>query len=370
MLATPALNWDIYCKVIDNFGDIGVTWRLAKQLVREHGHSVRLWVDDLAAAQPLIRDLDPGLADQTCQGIRLMRWDDTASDAVPGDVVVEAFACDLPESVLDAMAARRPAPVWINLEYLSAEDWVEGCHGMRSVHPARGLVKTFYFPGFGRATGGLLMERYVPEAVRLAQASRQPPFDVLNVSLFSYPNPALASLLQAWREHESPIHCRIPEGRVLESLEPLLGTKLRPGERLAQDALTLEILPFTDQEGYDRILWNSDFNIVRGEDSFVRAQWAERPFLWHIYPQEDDIHLVKLDAFLRRYTTGLSPDAAAALIEAQQCWNRSASMSSIWRAMSVHLPELAMHSHRWAAFLRENGDLAGRLVQFVQNQIQ
>ena len=36
---------DLFCRVIDNWGDAGVCWRLARQLVRERGAQVRLWID-------------------------------------------------------------------------------------------------------------------------------------------------------------------------------------------------------------------------------------------------------------------------------------------------------------------------------------
>ncbi|MBY0444112.1 MAG: elongation factor P maturation arginine rhamnosyltransferase EarP, partial [Burkholderiales bacterium] len=39
------VRWDIFCRVIDNYGDIGVCWRLARQLSFEHGFAVRLMVD-------------------------------------------------------------------------------------------------------------------------------------------------------------------------------------------------------------------------------------------------------------------------------------------------------------------------------------
>ena len=40
-------QWDVFCAVVDNYGDIGVCWRLSRQLAAEHGIAVRLWVDDL-----------------------------------------------------------------------------------------------------------------------------------------------------------------------------------------------------------------------------------------------------------------------------------------------------------------------------------
>ncbi|HET9045379.1 MAG TPA: elongation factor P maturation arginine rhamnosyltransferase EarP, partial [Casimicrobiaceae bacterium] len=42
-----AQRWDVFCKVVDNFGDAGVCWRLARQLVAEHDLAVTLWIDVL-----------------------------------------------------------------------------------------------------------------------------------------------------------------------------------------------------------------------------------------------------------------------------------------------------------------------------------
>ncbi|MCK6396780.1 elongation factor P maturation arginine rhamnosyltransferase EarP, partial [Zoogloea sp.] len=166
------MRFDLFCRVIDNYGDIGVCWRLARQLAAEHGHPVRLWVDDLRSLQPLLPESDPGATAQTQHGVEIRHWPTAtgeeftenwsadAADAV-GDVVIEAFACELPPAFVAAMAAiatqARP-PAWINLEYLSAESWAEDCHGLASPHPTLPLTKYFFFPGFGERSGGLLRE--------------------------------------------------------------------------------------------------------------------------------------------------------------------------------------------------------------------
>ncbi|WP_134855754.1 elongation factor P maturation arginine rhamnosyltransferase EarP, partial [Bordetella pertussis] len=147
---------DIFCRVIDNLGDIGVCWRLARRLAHGRRWQVRLWVDDLAAFARIQPGIVPDRDQQVCDTIEILRWDDRAEwPQTPGDVVIEAFACDPPPAYVAAM--RRFQPVWINLEYLSAEAWVETCHGLPSQR-ADGLVKHFFFPGFSAATGGLIRE--------------------------------------------------------------------------------------------------------------------------------------------------------------------------------------------------------------------
>ena len=57
-------DWDVFCRVIDNFGDIGVCWRLARQLAGDFALHVRLWVDDFDSFWLLCPELDPGLSIQ------------------------------------------------------------------------------------------------------------------------------------------------------------------------------------------------------------------------------------------------------------------------------------------------------------------
>ncbi|MGS0729197.1 elongation factor P maturation arginine rhamnosyltransferase EarP, partial [Shewanella sp. 0m-11] len=137
-------RWDIFCAVVDNYGDIGVTWRLAKQLSAEQPIAITLWVDDLKSFSHILPALDPNLISQVHFGVTINQWSEPlAISYQAGTVLIEAFACELPESVknnliaihqvykLDSSAAK--PPLWLNLEYLSAESWVEGCHGLPSM---------------------------------------------------------------------------------------------------------------------------------------------------------------------------------------------------------------------------------------------
>ncbi|HLO95681.1 MAG TPA: elongation factor P maturation arginine rhamnosyltransferase EarP, partial [Burkholderiaceae bacterium] len=158
-------DWDVFCRVIDNYGDAGVCWRLCRDLAGR-GHRVRLWIDD---ARPLQWMARPG----ELEVIDVRAWNEAAAcfESRSGGVVIEAFGCELPDAVKARMAAASPAPRWINLEYLSAEDYVERSHGLRSPQwqgPAAGLEKFFFYPGFTPRTGGLLRE---PGLIECLQAS-------------------------------------------------------------------------------------------------------------------------------------------------------------------------------------------------------
>ncbi len=378
--AASPRQWEIFCQVVDNFGDIGVCWRLARDLAQGHGLAVRLWVDDW----PVFCRLCPRAAGTDADagarfdGVEVRRWRTPFAAVEPGDIVIEAFACELPDCHLQAMAARVDPPVWINLEYLSAEDWVTGCHGLASPHPRLPLVKRFFFPGFDAGTGGLLREpgllaqrdAFVRDPARPAawlarRGVEALPPDALLVSLFAYEQVGLPALMHAWSGGDRPVVLLVPEGRVLGDVARALGrASLVAGERVVDGRLTTVVLPFSDQADYDRLLWICDLDFVRGEDSFVRAQWAARPFIWQIYEQDDAAHHDKLEAFLARYTAGLAPEAADALSCFSRAWNGRGDIAAAWPAFAAALPVLQAHAETWCGKLATLPDLSSRLIEF------
>jgi len=368
-------RWDIFCNVVDHYGDIGVSWRLARQLALEHGLDVRLWVDDLTTFHHLCSAVDPGLDRQIVEGVAIRHWRPDADVRDPAAVVIEAFGSRLPEPYLLAMAARAPQPVWINLEYLSAEDWVEGCHGRTSPHPRLPLTKHFFFPGFTQSTGGVLCERDLETERRTELAARpQRTGTVATVSLFGYGGPAVGALLEAWATGAENVLAMVPESRILPDVTGFFGlSEAAPGQRLERGSVAVLILPFQSLDQYDRLLWTCDCNFVRGEDSFVRAQWARRPFVWNIYPQEGGAHWAKMHAFVDRYTEGVSAEAATATRELWRLWNRgetsAAVMGTAWRRFRSAKSELGARADAWATHLRQLGDLSSNLVRFVSEQL-
>lgn len=340
---------DIFCVVVDNYGDAGVCWRLARQLAVEYGWRVRLWIDDPAPLRLLAPDHEAG-------PVEVQSWPGPWVPVESAEVVIEAFGCELPAAYVEAMAGSRRIPVWLNLEYLSAETWVVGCHGLPSPHPRLPLVKHFFFPGFDPGTGGLLRERdYQAKRSRFDASAFRAEFglppkaaDEVTISLFSYPdNPALPGLLESWAASATPI-------RVLQ-----------PGSSASartSGSLSLDPLPFLPQTRYDELLWTCDLNFVRGEDSFVRGQWAARPFVWQIYPQAEDAHLVKLDAFLALHPAGerMQPFWHA--------WNGVGEAD--WPAFAAVLPGLAAPMHQWAETLANRRNLAAELVHFCLERLK
>lgn len=374
-------RWTIYCSVVDNFGDIGVCWRLSRTLAVHHRQHVQLRVDDWEALHRLCPATPARPLPCNIDGVELIPW--THAALFEADIVVEAFACELPQTVLQAMAHRRPPPIWINLEYLSAEDWVEGCHRMRSPHPQLPLVKHFFFPGFTPRTGGLLREpgllsardavledRAACRSQLSARAGIELGEDVLVISLFCYAHAPLSALLQIWASGDLPVLLLAPEGCATETLSRHFGVAPgRPGSRHRDRALQLIVLPFTDQDAYDRLLWACDLNFVRGEDSFVRAQWATQPFVWQVYPQREDAHRDKLEAFIARFEDGLDARGARAMTMFWRAWNGFGDVVTAWPDFVASQQVLQAHGKVWASRQAALPDLASSLVEFCETGV-
>ncbi|MDB5955770.1 elongation factor P maturation arginine rhamnosyltransferase EarP [Ramlibacter sp.] len=286
------MHWDLFCKVIDNHGDAGVCWRVAAELAGR-GEPVRLWIDEPA----MLRWMAP----QGAANVQVIAWQEPLPDAVPGQVVIEAFGCDPPPAFVARMAAAKRPPVWLNLEYLSAESFVERNHRLPSpvMHgPGAGLVKHFFYPGFTPRTGGLLRERDFTErrarfdrAAWLRARGIAPAAGDRIISLFCYEPALLPQLLEDLAAGPDATHLLVTAGRATRFLQGLG----------VQDAgrLRLHFLPWLTQREYDELLWSCDLNFVRGEDSLARGLLASVPAVWQIYPQDDAAHHDKLDAFLR-----------------------------------------------------------------------
>ena len=359
------MRWDIFCKVIDNYGDIGVCWRLSADLA-SRGEQVRLWVDDVSA----LAWMAPG----GCPRVDVMAWTApfTGHGATPGDVLVEAFGCEIaPEfiaSYVDSRRANGLNPVWINLEYLSAEGYAQRSHGLPSPvmsGPGMGLTKHFFYPGFSTQTGGLLRETDL--LTRQADFKRGDwlqrmgiPFtgeqDERLISLFCYEPPALHDLLLQLAHSPMPSRLLVTSGRAKNAI---LAQIKRENERLLPDpignSLSISYLPPLTQTQFDELLWACDLNFVRGEDSLVRAIWAGKPFVWQIYPQHDNAHHAKLNAFLD----------VIAMPASQREFHH------IWNGLKQsHLPDVDLQTWQAGAVASRNSLLAQsslteRLMEFV-----
>jgi uncharacterized repeat protein (TIGR03837 family) len=273
---------------------------------------------------------------------------------------------------------------WINLEYLSAEEWVDSHHGLPSPHPRLPLIKHFFFPGFTPSTGGLLVEKNWVYQRAVFQANTQlrtdfwkelgipaPEKDETRISLFCYANNSAMRLFSAWSKGASPVVCLIPEGVAITEVSTFFGAhQPETGNFFTKGSLIVRVLPFLEQDKYDKLLWACNFNFVRGEDSFLRAQWAGRPMAWQIYPQEAGAHWPKLKAFLYRYCADLPESTVVALSSFFEAWNGGKLGVPEWENLWRHRATLENHAQEWANRLIKNEDLTTKLVKFCNNKLK
>jgi uncharacterized repeat protein (TIGR03837 family) len=411
---SPKSKWDIFCNVVDNFGDIGVCWRLACNLAAR-GKVVRLWVDDVSS----LAWMAPG----GCANVEVINCKngipkDTNLDL--GDVLLDTFDSEFAINLIATKAINTPTivindtileplprktPVWLNLEYLTAESFAERAHTLPYVHhsgAALGWIQRYFYPGFNQRTGGLLREadlfarqKAFDRGVWLNQLFKQnyagePSFprrresmtatvdsrlrgndgalDVKNtrfISMFCYEPAALEVLIDQLAAGETPTCLLVTAGRATNAVKAIMKGKkrLKPAYLLPK-VLSIVYLPQLTQTNYDHLLWSCDLNFVRGEDSLVRAIWAAKPFIWQIYPQHDGAHHAKLDAFLAMM------EAPASLKTAHIAWNASAAERQaapyLPRFPPLELPIWAQSAENLSNKLRLQADLATNLISFTE----
>lgn len=359
---SAALRWDLVCRVVDNLGDAAVMWRLARQLSIEHDCRVRLMIDQPAVLQRLVPQAAPG---RQVDGVQIALLADEAS-AASVDVVVTGFHAALPPSYRRSMAPKRP--VWVNLEYLSAEAWTTEFHRLPSPQPD-GLTEHYFYPGFTANSGGLLREADLiarrevfqkdPANRRRFLAShgiKRRPGETI-ASLLCYPDAPLDALAHRLTHSRAHLHLVVPQGAAAaaadaQSLASASGGRMR-----------ISRIPFLPQQEYDQLLWSCDLNFVRGEDSVVRAIWSARPFVWQIYVQSEAAHLDKLEAFLRLLGPG-------PLADAMRWWNRAGDANASALVGLLEQPERAASSLAPLQRLATSPDLTSRLLAFVASVIR
>ncbi len=343
----------LFCTVIDNFGDIGVAWRLARELSQRLGWRVHLWLDDLAALRAIIPDT-PNVLPCIHADIALHHWQagkyaDISQASTP-DIVIETFACTLPESVRRIIRSHHP--VWLNWEYLSAEEWAVRTHAMQSLQ-ADGSSKYFWQMGFVPQSGGLLREAdYAEKRQAFIRKRPMPVRQSLSLFVFAYDSPVWPTWFEAWRQSDAFADIRLAGGRV--AAPQLSGS------------LNVHKLSFVPQPQFDALLWAHDILIVRGEDSFVRAQLSGKPFFWHIYPQDEMAHLDKLSAFWQLYWESIDSNVRTAHQALSQELNGAATLDSAqrlqhWQTLLAQLPQWQQAAQNWQAKLFAQSDAVSRL---------
>lgn len=368
----------MFCRVIDNFGDAGIAWRLAKSLTAENGWQVRLIIDDRKTLAAMVPEIVDGTAPQTVSGIAIDTWENALMNA-PADVVIELFSCFLPEDYEAAIDAARNAtefrnPVVLALDYLTAERYAEESNGLESPHPRYGYPKTFLFPGFSEKTCGVIYEADLAEKVKafresgrrkevLAQygADCEHPFTLF---FFAYPQAFVKEFAKALVDDPRPIQILAAPGKACDLLIDSIAALGCP------EHIRFVRMPMVPQEHFDEILMSCDAALVRGEDSTMRAQLTGTPLLWMLYPQEEDTHLVKLEAFSKIYCEAMDEKTRTVWREMTQWLNGKECNPSAWKSWRDDFSDMQIAARKWQEKLFSKTSLTERLTQIVLKQLK
>ena len=281
---------DIFCQVIDNYGDVGVAYRLAREFKRVYPNKKLRFVINKTEELNLIRK---------SEDIEIILYKDISKIENSADLIIESFGCEIPKKYMDK--ALKNSKLIINLEYFSAEKWVDDFHLQESFLGGN-LKKYFFIPGLSKKSGGILLDNEFLERKKQVEENREyylekfkikEKYDLIG-SVFSYEK-NFDSLIKELKKLDKKVLLLILSEKTQKNFIKYFDNSNN------YDKIKAVKLPFFTYDKYEELLSLCDFNLVRGEDSFVRALLLGKPFLWHIYPQEENIHIQKLNSFLEKY---------------------------------------------------------------------
>ena len=405
-----ALDITLLCKVVDNFGDIGVVYRLARALtdlskggeslplvgtalpptpspkgdtpLKSPAINLRIIVDNLDSFNLLCPEIDPSKEEQTANGWTIYNWNaDTnclnAFRKNPPHIIIEGFQCGRPDW-LDTLLFTEKVPNLVNiimLDYLTAEDYAESFHKLQSLTRSARVQKVNFMPGFTDKTGGLILDKSFLKAL---QERKNPPSKDdsnkgLNAIFFSYPRdwkPAIKAFNRFNKEHcNGSLNVMLAKGAGYESF---LNAYKNSSKTPTADSFKLSELPFMPQTEWDALLTRTPLLFIRGEDSLSRACLCGVPFVWHAYPQSEEYQLVKVQALLDRMRQHFSPENFKCVERCWQIYNTTnASAKDLESAIYDFLNNYDSLCPGFADFssnLLKNGDLAQHILEFIDER--
>lgn len=372
---------DIFCEIIDNYGDIGVVYRLAKEIKREYKETkVRVILnrlDEFIEINPKIKKLNY----QEINQIVYIKKEFFKKNLIffgVSDIIIEAFGCNIFAEYIDI--AKTHSKLWINLEYLSGEKWIEEFHLKESLIDSKYLKKFFYMPGFSKKSGGLLIDKSFLEKRNYVRKNRNlilkkyfPEIDFQEkfiVTIFSYEK-NFEKLLDDIKQSEKNFVLLLMGEKTKKSFAKILDEKATEhfGNYLKYDKIIIKNMEFLSQEEYEEIISATDFNLVRGEDSIVRALILGKPFIWHVYPQKDNLHIEKLKAFIERFK------------EAMKFSRREAKIFELYEKLLINynekdenyldlfenFSEINIICEKYSKFLIEECNLIKKLKKYIKD---
>lgn len=346
---------DIFCTVIDNYGDIGFSLRLARSLVQK-GVQVNLFTDNLGKCRDIASQ-----DDLTAKLLKIAPWPDPGAYE-PAPAVIEAFSCRLPEEITKKLKSARA--LVIELDYLTAEKFAEDCHLVSS--SADCANSYFFFPGFTAKTGGLIAEEgFRAKISALNKAPRLA--DPVKASLFSYMNPCLKPLLGLFKQSRRRFEFTVFEGLAQQNLEEIYKRKFTKEDVFTDGNLSFCCTGMCDQQRYDEVLLSSDINFVRGEDSIVRAMLSGKIFIWQIYRQSENTHIKKLRSFFECIREHTPSEALDKVLRLHLAYNGiPEDLDDI--QFDDLLNQWAQMCRNWSDYLMAMKPLQDQLLEFIKSK--
>lgn len=379
---------DIFCEIIDNFGDIGVVYRISKEL-KKIFQNVRIRIvlnrlEEFKAINKKVKDTDyqeiDGLICVTEKYVK-----ENIETFGVSDVFIEAFGCNVPEEYVKQ--AKENSKLWINLEYLSGEKWIEDFHLCESLIDSKTLKKIFFMPGFSEKSGGVIIDSGFLERMKFGKENRDEIFkkyfkdfdlkDKFIGTVFSYEK-NFENLLETLKNYEKETVLLLMGEKTQKSFSEILKKNLTEdyGNIVKYGKITMIYSDFFSQEEYEEIISASDFNFTRGEDSFVRGIILGKPFMWHIYLQEEKAHMDKIKAFTERFKESIKVSEEEKNIIESYCnlledyndrdKNSLEKGKENFRIFFEKFQEIDRICEKYSKFLLEKCNLVKKLYKYIQ----
>ncbi|MEX6494554.1 elongation factor P maturation arginine rhamnosyltransferase EarP [Fusobacterium animalis] len=339
---------DIFCQVIDNYGDVGVAYRLAREFKRLYPNKKLRFVINQIEELNLIRK---------SENIEVILYKDISKIENSADLIIESFGCEIPKEYMNK--ALKKSKLIINLEYFSAEKWVDDFHLQESFLGGN-LKKYFFIPGLSEKSGGILLDNEFLQRKKKVEVNNEyylkyfgikEKYDLIG-SVFSYEK-KFDSLIKELKKLNKKIILLILSEKTQKNFIKYFDN----GNNY--DKIKFVKLPFFTYDKYEELLALCDFNLVRGEDSFVRALLLGKPFLWHIYPQDENIHIKKLESFLEKYCPNNK--------ELKQTFINYNINKDDFSYFFKNFKEIEKYNKNYANYLIKNCDLMEKLISFIEN---
>lgn len=405
-------NITLLCKVVDNYGDIGFVYRLARSISKKNPDAkLRLVVSNLNSFSKMAPGVDENLSVQEFNGWKVLDWnaDEVCKNEFaknPPSVILECFQCGRPEWLEEILfdKERTEAVQIVNVEYLTAEDWAEEFHLLKSGTRSAMVRKMNFMPGFTEKTGGLLFDEKFTSFVKDKNLALEELKSVPQIhdalSAFTDSNVFAMTYFSYGREFKTLVSAfeRFQNSRQQENENFQLQVFLAAGlsqkpfvEEFKRQNASFKIveLPYLQQSQWDALITLSDFNFIRGEDSFCRAALSGKPFMWHAYFQDGEFQIVKVEAFVKRMKPffeqtlfeklqkyfclfnrdnqkTLEEEARSVLLECCGCQNNSPEqMEELLFELLNSNDELSNSFASYSESLYKNGDLADHLLEYI-----